>query len=130
MQRQILKAFIDEENCIGCFKCQPICPTDAIVGSKRMLHTVIPALCTACEECINVCPTSCITLATLAPELDSQEELRLSNQKQMRLAHSRGTLPTIKLQVPIATKVDSQSERKQQVVDAIARVKMRKMQQK
>jgi electron transport complex protein RnfB len=53
-------AFIDEEACIGCAKCIPACPVDAIVGASRFMHTVIAAQCTGCELCIPVCPVDCI----------------------------------------------------------------------
>ena len=39
-------ALIDEETCIGCIKCIAACPVDAIVGSAKQLHAVIPEYCT------------------------------------------------------------------------------------
>ena len=36
----ILMAVIDETRCIGCVKCLPPCPVDAIIGARRQLHTV------------------------------------------------------------------------------------------
>ena len=38
------------------------CPTDAIVGSNKLMHTVIEAYCTGCELCLPVCPVDCILL--------------------------------------------------------------------
>ncbi|MGH8275098.1 MAG: RnfABCDGE type electron transport complex subunit B, partial [Steroidobacteraceae bacterium] len=32
-------AQIDEEACIGCARCLPPCPVDAIVGSHKQMHT-------------------------------------------------------------------------------------------
>ncbi len=55
-------AFIDENWCIGCTLCIKACPTDAIVGANKLMHTVIAAHCTGCELCIPVCPVDCITL--------------------------------------------------------------------
>jgi Na+-translocating ferredoxin:NAD+ oxidoreductase subunit B len=55
-------ALIDETWCIGCTLCLPVCPTDAIVGSNKLMHTVIEAHCTGCELCIPVCPVDCISL--------------------------------------------------------------------
>ncbi|MEI8029180.1 MAG: electron transport complex subunit RsxB [Comamonadaceae bacterium] len=55
-------AFIDENWCIGCTLCIKACPTDAIVGSNQLMHTVIEAYCTGCELCIPVCPVDCIEL--------------------------------------------------------------------
>jgi electron transport complex protein RnfB len=60
-------AVIDEAVCIGCAKCLPACPTDAIVGARRQLHTVIAAECTGCELCIPPCPVDCITMVDVAP---------------------------------------------------------------
>jgi electron transport complex protein RnfB len=54
--------FIDEQWCIGCTLCIPACPTDAIVGSNKRMHTVIEALCTGCELCLPVCPVDCIEI--------------------------------------------------------------------
>ena len=55
-------AFIDEAWCIGCTLCIKACPTDAIVGSNKKMHTVIEPYCTGCELCIPVCPVDCIQL--------------------------------------------------------------------
>ena len=55
-------AFIDENWCIGCTLCIDACPTDAIVGSNKRMHTVIEEFCTGCELCLPVCPVDCILL--------------------------------------------------------------------
>jgi len=55
-------AIIDEETCIGCAKCLKPCPTDAIVGANKYMHSVMPQFCTACELCIPACPVDCITM--------------------------------------------------------------------
>lgn len=55
-------AFIDEAWCIGCTLCIKVCPTDAIMGSNKLMHTVIEACCTGCELCLPVCPVDCIEL--------------------------------------------------------------------
>ena len=55
-------AVIDESWCIGCTLCIKACPTDAIVGSNKRMHTVIEPACTGCELCIPVCPVDCIQL--------------------------------------------------------------------
>jgi electron transport complex protein RnfB len=58
--RQVV--FIDENWCIGCTLCLDACPTDAIMGSNKRMHTVIEAYCTGCELCLPVCPVDCIKL--------------------------------------------------------------------
>ena len=64
--RQI--AIIDESWCIGCTLCIKACPTDAIVGSNKHMHTVIEPWCTGCELCIPVCPVDCIALENVTGE--------------------------------------------------------------
>ena len=61
-------AFIDENWCIGCTLCVDACPTDAIVGSNKLMHTVIEPHCTGCELCLPVCPVDCIELETITPD--------------------------------------------------------------
>ncbi len=55
-------AIIDETWCIGCTLCIGVCPTDAIVGANKRMHTVVESYCTGCELCIPACPVDCITL--------------------------------------------------------------------
>jgi electron transport complex protein RnfB len=55
-------AVIDEAWCIGCTLCIKVCPTDAIIGSNKLMHTVIEPYCTGCELCIPACPVDCISL--------------------------------------------------------------------
>jgi Na+-translocating ferredoxin:NAD+ oxidoreductase subunit B len=55
-------AVIDENWCIGCTLCIAACPTDAILGSNKRMHTVIERYCTGCELCVPVCPVDCIAL--------------------------------------------------------------------
>lgn len=52
--------WIDENWCIGCTLCIDACPTDAIVGTHKRMHTVIEPYCTGCELCLPVCPVDCI----------------------------------------------------------------------
>ena len=65
-----LLAEIDESRCIGCAHCVKRCPTDAIVGASRQIHTVFQEACMGCGLCVGVCPTECLQLrpqtATLA----------------------------------------------------------------
>jgi Na+-translocating ferredoxin:NAD+ oxidoreductase subunit B len=61
-------AVIDEAWCIGCTLCLDVCPTDAIIGSNKLMHTVIETCCTGCELCIPVCPVDCIGLDKVSPD--------------------------------------------------------------
>jgi len=60
-------AIIDEAWCIGCTLCLDACPTDAILGIHKRMHTVIEPHCTGCELCIPVCPVDCISLEDVTP---------------------------------------------------------------
>ncbi|MCM8765237.1 MAG: RnfABCDGE type electron transport complex subunit B [Candidatus Omnitrophica bacterium] len=48
-----------KNGCIGCFKCEKVCPSDAI-HVKNNLALVDYEKCTLCEECVKVCPTKVI----------------------------------------------------------------------
>ncbi|MFO1278528.1 MAG: electron transport complex subunit RsxB [Burkholderiaceae bacterium] len=58
-------AVIDEAWCIGCTLCLAACPTDAIFGANKRMHTVIETWCTGCELCIPACPVDCIGLENI-----------------------------------------------------------------
>ena len=59
-------AVSDENWCIGCMLCIKVCPTDAILGSNKLMHTVIEPYCTGCELCLPVCPVDCILLENVS----------------------------------------------------------------
>ena len=77
-------AVIDEDRCIGCAKCLPPCPVDAIVGAPRFLHTVVATLCTGCELCIAPCPVDCIEMrpaSTVAGAPDAAPPAHLNRSR-------------------------------------------------
>jgi Na+-translocating ferredoxin:NAD+ oxidoreductase subunit B len=116
-------AWIDEQWCIGCTLCITACPTDAILGASKQMHTVIEDACTGCELCLPVCPVDCIHLENvtldksgwnawtqaLADQAKNRYEL-----KKLRLAKEQGEIP----------QSESTNELKQSAVQAaLARAK-------
>jgi len=91
-------AVIDENWCIGCTLCLKACPTDAIMGSNKMMHTVIEPWCTGCELCIPVCPVDCISLENVTGartgwDAWSQQEAGMAKARyQHHLARNRKTI--------------------------------------
>ena len=63
-------AVIDEDICIGCVMCIKACPTDAIIGAAKLMHTVISQDCTGCELCLEPCPVDCIEMVDFQQDSD------------------------------------------------------------
>jgi len=96
-----LVAQIDETACIGCAKCLPPCPVDAILGSRKQMHTVLVALCTGCELCIAPCPVDCISMVPRSALADapaapsptaSRERFRAHDDRGARRLREREAL--------------------------------------
>jgi electron transport complex protein RnfB len=62
-------ALIDEQVCIGCTLCIQACPVDAILGTSKLMHTVIESECTGCDLCLPPCPVDCIDMVVRDPDI-------------------------------------------------------------
>lgn len=60
--------------CIGCSKCQDVCPKDAITMNNNLAY-IDPAYCTLCRKCVDVCPTHSIIETNFPPRKVKQEEV-------------------------------------------------------
>jgi electron transport complex protein RnfB len=81
-------ALIDEEACIGCAKCLPPCPVDAILGARKHMHTVLLALCTGCELCVAPCPVDCIRMVPRGTVGGAGPEPSASDNRARFAAHN------------------------------------------
>ncbi|NDB25810.1 MAG: RnfABCDGE type electron transport complex subunit B, partial [Gammaproteobacteria bacterium] len=80
-------AIIDESRCIGCARCLPPCPVDAIVGAQRQMHVVLVDLCTGCELCIAPCPVDCISMTPRSDISSANTEPLAASNLQRYDAH-------------------------------------------
>jgi electron transport complex protein RnfB len=81
-------AVIDEAWCIGCTLCIKACPTDAILGANKRMHTIISEHCTGCELCIPVCPVDCIRLENTSGEATGWDAWTPAQADHARARHA------------------------------------------
>jgi Na+-translocating ferredoxin:NAD+ oxidoreductase subunit B len=99
--RQPALAHIREAECIGCTKCIQACPVDAIIGSGKLMHSILGDECTGCGLCVEPCPVDCIEMivqpqATYDPAIARARfnarqvrHLRIEQEKQQSYREKR-----------------------------------------
>jgi len=129
-------AVIDESVCIGCVMCIKACPTDAIVGAAKVMHTVIERDCTGCELCLEPCPVDCIDMVdqVQAAELNwrwqdyspqaTRRARQQTNAKLERDAKRKDAKSSVK-KLKELNKEKGSEQIKLDIAAAIARVKAR-----
>jgi Na+-translocating ferredoxin:NAD+ oxidoreductase RNF subunit RnfB len=53
--KELRTFYIEVDACTGCSICAKKCPTNAIIGSKRMPYFVTEELCIGCGICLEAC---------------------------------------------------------------------------
>ena len=53
--RDLLTFTIDTDLCTGCTACAKKCPTEAIMGTRKAPHYIVPDKCIHCGNCVEVC---------------------------------------------------------------------------
>jgi electron transport complex protein RnfB len=129
-----LRAVIDESHCIGCRKCIDACPVDAIVGARKLMHTVIANACTGCELCVPPCPVDCIAMIPVPesggerwPDYADEEVARWRDAalaRRLRLARRKShgaNLGGVVSQPPVRERIRAE------IAQAVARVRARRV---
>jgi Na+-translocating ferredoxin:NAD+ oxidoreductase subunit B len=116
-------AVIDEAWCIGCTLCLDACPTDAIAGINKRMHTVIEAHCTGCELCVPVCPVDCISLEVETPGRTgwaawSQAQAEAALKRYQLHGEHRRIAKRIEEPAPAAAEPQAADTRKRSIVEA------------
>ncbi len=116
-------AVIDEAWCIGCTLCLDACPTDAILGIHKRMHTVIEPHCTGCELCVPVCPVDCISLEVETPGRSgwaawSEAQAEAALQRYQRHGTHRRLAKRIEEPSPAPAEPQAADVRKRSIVEA------------
>lgn len=121
-------AVIDEAACIGCTLCIAACPVDAIVGARRLMHTVITAECTGCRLCLPPCPVDCIDIRPTGAPRDRQRQRELAGRMRQRYLarEQRLARPSSRRRAAVATASTPAATRKRAVIErALSRARAR-----
>ncbi len=127
-------AYILEEHCIGCTKCLPACPVDAILGANKRMHTVIVSECTGCELCIAPCPVDCIVMvpdtaqagAARGP-IDAEEAAHFRRRYEAHLARTQRRRDEQSAKIEAKRADLKQQTGASTLAEAIARAKARRI---
>ena len=70
---------------MGCARCLPACPVDAIIGSRNFTHTIIHEECVGCGLCLPPCPVDCIAVEPRFPRAPADDEDEGMRREKLRL---------------------------------------------
>lgn len=117
---------ICESECIGCTLCIKVCPVAAIVGTGKLMHTVILADCTGCELCLSVCPVDCITAIGAGAKETAEYQQWLANKS----SHHRSNFEKRERRLtssPVRRAEATKAVRRVEIDKSVARVRLRRV---
>lgn len=112
---------------------------DAILGAAKLMHTVLPELCTGCDLCVAPCPVDCITMVNISAEKTGWDawtttqaaqarkqyesrQARLIREQQENeerlLAKANAKLLAVSAETPLSAEQAAEKERKRQIISA------------
>jgi electron transport complex protein RnfB len=121
-QKSESRVVIREADCIGCTKCIQACPVDAIIGSAKLMHTVIADACTGCDLCISPCPVDCIEIIKIPPR-NANEKMQMAESSRKRYENQNARLGRVTEKPSTPLSLDA---KKVAIQDAIRRAKEKK----
>ena len=113
--------------CIGCGKCQKVCPFGAIKVENNLAYIDFE-LCRSCRKCVNECPTGAIhdvnfpTPAPVAtkPVTVKPETLKVATEKTVEPKIEESKVETTIIPTPIKEIIE---EVKEEVVEIVEEVR-------
>ena len=60
--KELITFSVIDENCTGCQLCRLKCPTEAIAGAKKEVHSIIQEKCIKCGTCLDACKFEAIAV--------------------------------------------------------------------
>ncbi len=57
---KLVTFYIEQELCNGCSLCAKACPSDAIAGQLKEIHSIDPDACIHCAACLVACPSDAV----------------------------------------------------------------------
>ena len=87
---------IDTTQCVGCGRCQKVCPAHNIIIEEQRARTIL-ADCLFCGQCTAVCPQRAIVISGYADDpIEKKGDMRLKPDEVLEVIRFRRTIRQFK----------------------------------